>query len=125
MSGILARVILTVPDAGLAALLASPAALSNAWSAAWEDVKVFLQVLRKSASLAHALALGMVELVAPSTEIPPGQVTLADGPIVLSAMAADEAGGAVLAPHLAPASVRRLAVTEVTVGGHSGFRLAG
>lgn len=117
--------ILTVPDAGLAALLASPCAISNTWSIAWEDVKVFLQVLRKSASLAHVLAVGMIQLVTPSVEASAGQVILADGPIVLSGIAADESGSTVLAPHLAPASVRRLTVTDVTVSGRSGLRLAG
>lgn len=118
-------VILTVPDAGLAAILASQPALSNAWSIAWHDVRAFLQFLRKSASLAHAVATGMMELVTPTIDVVPGQVVLADGRIVLSGIAGDEAGATVLAPHLDAASVRQLMVTDLRVGGRSGLRLAG
>lgn len=125
VSGILARVILTVPDTRLATLLASQSAASNAWSVLWEDVKAFLQFLRKSVSLAHVLAMGVMELVTPAIEATPGQVVLADGPIVLSGIAGDEAGVTILTPYLETASVRQLTVTDLTVGGHSGLRMAG
>jgi hypothetical protein len=118
-------VFITVPDAGLNALLGSQSALSNAWAIAWEDVKIFLQVLRKSVSLAHVMAMGMVELLSPSKDAAPGQVVLADGPIVLNGIAGDETGATILAPHADTASVRHLTITNLTVGGHSGLRLAG
>lgn len=117
--------ILTVPDARLDALLASPSALSNTWSTAWEDVKAFLQFLRKAASLAHVVAMGMVELLTPSKDASPGQVVLADGPIVLNAIAGDQSGVTILDPYVETASVRHLMVTDLTVGGRSGLRLAG
>jgi len=116
---------LTVPNAELSALLSSPSALSNAWSAACEDVKAFLQFLRKSASLAHALAMGIVDLVTPVMELSPGQVVLADGSILLSGIAGDEAGATILAPYAETASVRQLIVTGLTVGGRSGLKMAG
>ena len=117
--------ILTVPDAGLDALLASPSALSNTWSTAWEDVKAFLQFLRKAASLGHVVAMGMVELLAPSKDASAGQVVLADGPIVLNGIAGDERGVTIMAPYVETALVRHLMVTDLTVGGRSGLRLAG
>jgi hypothetical protein len=117
--------ILTVPDAGLDALLASPFALSNTWSTACEDVKAFLQFLRKAASLGHVVAMGMVELLTPSKDASPGQVVLADGPIVLNGIAGDESGVTILAPYVETASVRHLMVTDLTVSGRSGLRLAG
>jgi hypothetical protein len=118
-------VILTVPNAELDALLASQPALSNVWSAAWEDVKAFLQFLRKSASLAHVLAMGMVELVTPIPEACPGRVVFVDGPIVLNGIAGDKAGVTVLIPYVETASVRQLVVTDLTVGGRSALRMAG
>lgn len=116
---------LTVPDPGLAAFLVSPPAPSSAWSIAWEDVKAFLQFLRKSASLAHVMATGMMELVALPADAASGQVVLADGPIVLNGIAGDEAGVTVLTPYSESASVRRLTVTDLAVDGRSGLRLAG
>jgi hypothetical protein len=118
-------VMLTVPNAELDALLASRLALSNVWSTVWEEVKAFLQFLRKSASLAHVLAMGMVELVSPITEACPGQVVLVDGPIALNGIAGDEAGVTVLVPYVETASVRQLVVTDLTVGGRSALRMAG
>jgi hypothetical protein len=117
--------ILTVADARLDALLASPSALSNTWSAAWEDIKAFLQFLRKAASLGHLVAMGMVTLLAPSKDASPGQVILADGPIVLNGIAGDERGVTIMAPYTETASVRHLTVTDLTVSGRSGLRLAG
>jgi hypothetical protein len=117
--------ILTVPDAGLDALIASPSALSNTWSTAWQDVKAFLQFLRKAASLGHVVAMGMVELLTPSKDASPGQVVLADGPIVLNGIAGDQSGVTILAPYVETASVQHLRVTDLTVGGRSGLRLAG
>lgn len=118
-------VFIAVPDAGLNALLRSSSALSNTWSIAWEDVKIFLQILRKSLSLAHVMAMGMVELLGPPKDVAPGQVVLTDGPIVLNGIAGNKAGATILAPHADTASVRHLTITDLTVGGRSGLRLAG
>jgi len=119
-------VILVVPDAGLRQLIASAAFLAQAWPGAWEEVMLFIQVLRMSVpSLAEALKAGLISVLAPSADAASPRISLGYGPAVLSAIAGGENGYQVAAPHLRPAEVRRLDITDLTVGGLSGLRLAG
>gem|GEM_PF-1791467 len=83
-------------------------------------------VLRMSVpSLAEALKAGLISVLAPPADVTSAQISLGYGPAVLSAIAGGENGDQVAAPHLRPAEVRRLDITDLTVGGLSGLRLAG
>ena len=87
---------------------------------------LFIQVLRMSVpSLAEALTIGLISVLAPPSDAASPQISLGCGPAVLSAIAGGENGDQVAAPHLRPAEVRRLDITDLTVGGLSGLRLAG
>jgi hypothetical protein len=117
---------LVVPDAGLQQLIASAALLAQTWPGAWEETMLFIQVLRLSVpSLAEALAVGLISVLAPPADAASPQISLGCGPAILSAIAGGENGDQVAAPHLRPAEVRRLEVMDLTVGGLSGLRLAG
>ena len=120
--------ILVVPDAGLAQLAASSALLAATWPRACEEIKFLLQVLRMSVpSLAEALALGVMSVLAPGGdgEASASVLSLVHRTVVLTAIARDEAGNQVITPHLRPAEVQQLDVTDLMVGGRSWLRLAG
>jgi hypothetical protein len=117
-------VILVIADAGLDQLIASPVLLAQMWPGACDEVKMLLQVLRMSfPSLAHALAVGLITVLGAAEDSP--RIALGYGAAVLSAVARGEAGDPVAAPHLRSGSVLRLEVTDLSVGGQSGLRLAG
>jgi hypothetical protein len=117
---------LVVPDVGLQQLIASAALLVQAWPGAWEETMLFIQILRMSVpSLAEALTIGLISVLAPASNAASPQISLGCGPAVLSAIASGENGDQIAAPHLRPAEVRRLDITDLTVGGLSGLRLAG
>ena len=119
-------VILIIQDAGLAELVASPVLLAQVWPGAFDEVMMLIQVLRMSVpSLAEALAVGLVSMLTPAIGTPSPRISLAYRSAVLSAAAASEAGDRIAAPHLRPAEVWRLEVTDLVVGGQSGLRLAG
>jgi hypothetical protein len=119
-------VILVVPDAHLAQLITSPLLLSQAWPAAWEEVKVLIQMLRKSVpSLADALAIGLITIIGPIAGMISSEISLAYRTVLLRADATAENGEKITEPHLRPGEVRRLVVTGLSAGGQSGFRLAG
>ena len=121
-------VILVVPDAGLAELAASSALLAATWPRACEEIKFLLQVLRMSVpSLAEALALGVMSVLAPSGDggASTSVISLVYRTVMLTAVARDEAGNQVTTPHLRPAEVQQLEVTDLVAGGRSGLRLAG
>lgn len=119
-------VILVVRDAGLEQLLTSAALLAQAWPGAWEEVMLFIQVLRMSVpSLAEALNMGLITVQPPPTESASARIALECGATVLAAVAYGETGAPVDVPHLQPAEVRRLDITDLSVGGFSGLRLAG
>jgi len=110
--------VLTVPDAGLEGILASTMLLAQLWPGAVEEVKIVIQVLLTARpSLAEALSVGLVRMLAPVGGAPASLVVLAYQSVVLSALAADKAGEAVAEPHLRPADVWQLAVADVVVGG--------
>lgn len=117
-------VILTVADAALAHLLASPVLLAQAWPGAYGDAMALIQALRCAPTLIVVLAAGLVEMLIPPTGEPSAVITLAHRSAVLTAVAGDRDGAAITEPHLRPESVRRLAITEMSVGGRSGLRLA-
>jgi hypothetical protein len=119
-------VILVVRDAGLEQLLTSAALVAQAWPGAWEEVMLFIQVLRMSVpSLAEALAVGLITVQLPPVESASARIALECGASVLTAVACGETGVPVEAPHLRPAQVWRLDITDLAVGGLSGLRLAG
>jgi hypothetical protein len=118
----LSIVILTVPDPGLEALLASAALLPGVRSAAAEDIKVIIGALLLAfATLADALKNGLIHLLAPVLGTAASQISLCCGEVVVSAFASDRQGNPVIDPHLRPADVWRLAVSDVTVDGSSVF----
>lgn len=118
-------VILVIQDAGLAELVASPVLLAQVWPGAFDEVMMLIQVLRMAVpSLAEALAVGLVSMLAPAGT-PSPRISLAYRNAVLSAVAGSEAGDRIAVPHLRPAEVWRLEVTDLVVGGQSGLRLAG
>jgi hypothetical protein len=117
---------MVVPDAGLQQLITSAALLAQTWPGAWEETILFIQVLRLSVpSLAEALTIGLISVLAPPSDTASARISLGCGPAVLSAIAGGENGAPIAAPHLRPAEVLRLDVTDLTVGGLSGLRLAG
>jgi hypothetical protein len=119
-------VILVIPDTGLAQLVASSALLAATWPGACEEIKLLFQVLRISwPSLAEALALDVFSILAPATGASTSLISLVHRTVVLTAVARDEAGEHVGAPHLRVADVRRLDVTHLMVGGESWLGLAG
>ena len=118
--------ILVIPDAGLAQLVASSALLVATWPGACEEIKLLIQVLRMSVpSLAEALALGVISVLAPAAEASTSLISLVHRTVVLTAVTRNEAGDQVGAPHLRPAEVWRLDVTDLLVGGGSWLRLVG
>jgi hypothetical protein len=119
-------VILVVPDTGLQQLIASAMLMAQAWPGAWEEVMLFLQVLRMSVpSLAEALKIGLISVLAASADETCAQISLGYSTAVLTAIAGGKDGDPVPAPQLRPAEVCRLEITDLTVGGLSGLRLAG
>jgi hypothetical protein len=119
-------VILVIPDAGLTQLVASSALLAATWPGACEEIKLLIQVLRMSwPSLAEALALGVISILAPAAGASTSLISLVHRTVVLTGIARDEGGDQVGAPHLRPAEVQRLDVTDLVVGGRSWLRLAG
>ena len=92
-------VILVIPDAGLAQLVASSALLAATWPGACEEIMLLIQVLRMSVpSLAEALALGVINALAPATEASTTLISLVHRTVVLTAVARDEAGDQVSGP---------------------------
>lgn len=120
------NVILVIPDPGLAQLAASPALLAQLWPGACGEVMFLLQVLRLSfPSLADALTVGLISVLTPPTETLTAQIFLTYKTVVLSAVARSQGGDRVTAPHLRPADIWRLEITDLSVDGRSGLRLAG
>jgi hypothetical protein len=112
--------IISVPNPGLEALLASAALLAQMWPTAAEDVMVILGALMLAGrTLADVLQNGLVRMLAPVAGAAESQVSLACGQVVISAFAADRRGEPVLGPHLRPSDVWRLAVADLAVGGIS------
>src|SRR4051794_6339929 len=60
----LGDVLVTVPDPGLAKILNSESLILDTWRDAARDVMALLQSLRPAATLAEALAVGLIALAA-------------------------------------------------------------
>lgn len=119
-------VTLTIPDLGLAELIASPGLLGQVWPDATREVMMLFHVLRMAGpSLADVLGIGLVQLLAPPTTAPASQLSLTHKTAALSALARAETGDPVPTPHIRPTDVAWLEVTDVTVDGRSGLRMAG
>jgi len=85
-----------------------------------------LQMLRLSfPSLAEALTVGLITVLTPPAETLSAQIFLAYKTVVLSTVARSQAGDRVTTPHLRPADIWRLEITDLSADGRSGLRLAG
>jgi hypothetical protein len=119
-------VLLTIPDQGLAELIASPSLLAQMWPGAVQDVMVLFHLLRMSRpSVAEALAIGLIQLLTPPAAVPMASLGLAYSRVILSAVARREDGELVAEPHARVSEIVWLEVTDVAVSGRSGIRLAG
>jgi hypothetical protein len=106
--------------------MTSRALLTQMWPAACGEVMLLVQVLRMSSpSLADALSIGLLSVLAPPAGPSSAQVSLGYRSAVIVAMAATSAGITVTGPHLRASEVSRLEVTDVAAAGRSGLRLAG
>ena len=118
--------LVTVPNADLAELMASSVLLSRMWPSACQEVAMLIHVLRISdPSLADALHVGLVSVMTPPSGRPSAEVLLAHKSAVLSAVARHEAGGRITAPHNRPNEIRWLEVTDLAVAGYSALRGTG
>ena len=88
VSGILACVILTAPDADLAHLLVSAALLAQMWPGAYEEVQMLIQLLKLAVpALAQALSGGLITALTAPTGAALSQISLAYRAAVLSGTA--------------------------------------
>lgn len=118
-------VLVSVVDVTLADLLSSQVLLAQAWPTGHSDAMVLLEVLRHAApALTAALAVGLIELLIPRLAEPSSLIIVRHRLAVLTAIAEDGDGAPVVQPHLHPDVVRRLAITDLTVGGRSGLSVA-
>ena len=125
-SGILSSVLLTIPDAGLAELVASPALIAQMWPGTANEVMLLVHLLRMCRpSLADVLAIGLIQLLTPSASMTPPPIGLAYSRVILSAIARREDGQRVAQPHERITEITWLEVTDVAVSGRSGLRMAG
>jgi hypothetical protein len=119
-------VLVTVPNADLADLMASSVLLSRMWPSACQEVVMLIHVLRISdPSLADALTTGLVSVMTPPLSKSSAEISLTHKSAVLSAVARREAGGRITAPHNRPSEIRWLEVTDLAVAGHSALRRTG
>ena len=119
-------VILTIPESGLAELIASPVLLAQMWPGASNEIMLLVHLLRMSGpSLAEVLAVGLIQLLTPPALVSLPQVGLVWQGAILSAVARREDGERVAEPHTRTSEVRWLEVTDVAVAGRSGLRVAG
>jgi len=115
---------MTVVDTGLAQIITSSVALAQMWPGASDQVMLLIHVLRMAApSLAEVFQLGLVTMIIPSPERISSEITLEYGSVVMTAIAMGLEGESILQPHLQPAAVRRLEITDLVAGGRSGLRL--
>lgn len=117
---------MTIPDASLASLMASPALLAQMWPSGSHEVMMLVHLLRMAGpSLAEVLALGLVRLLMPPAAATSSQIWLAHKVALVSANARTGTGDQIAAPHTRPADVVWLEMTDVAVAGRSGLRMAG
>jgi hypothetical protein len=87
---------------------------------------VMVQVLRLSIpSLADALTVGLITVLGPAAEAVAAQISLGYQTVTLTALAGGADGDKVAEPHLHPAEVTRLEITDLRVDNRTGLRLAG
>jgi hypothetical protein len=118
--------LVTVPDADLSQLLASPALLAQTWPSASQEVMMLVHVLRISVpSLAEALTVGLLKLVTPPTGRASADVGLAYKRAVLNGVARRGDGARVMSPHARPSEVTCIDVRGLVVAGRASFGMAG
>ncbi|MGV9385035.1 hypothetical protein ACWDRB_55165 [Nonomuraea sp. NPDC003707] len=115
---------MTVMDTGLAQIITSSVALAQTWPGASDQVMMLIHVLRMAApSLVEVFQLGLVTMIIPPPERISSEITLKFRSVVMTANAKGQEGESILQPHLRPAAVRRLEITDLVAGGRSGLRL--
>jgi hypothetical protein len=116
--------LLTVPDPGLYAVLASPSLLSQAWPGCEREVMTLIHVLRiAEPSLMEALAIGLVAMLTPARNTGSSLLGLTYKRAGLFAVARNyDSGKRVASPHTRPAEVTMLEVQDVAVEGRSAPR---
>ena len=118
--------LVTVPDAALEALMASPALLKRMWPSGYEEAMMMIQLLRVATpSLADALVLGLITMLSPASRRMTAEVTLTFRAAALTAVARGKAGNRVMAPHTRAGDVVRLDVTDLAVAGRSCLGMTG
>jgi hypothetical protein len=116
--------LVTVPDAGLNALLASEALLRQTWPGCEMDVMLLFQVTRLAEpSLVEVLAIGLVALLTPAGDSSSATIGLAHQRARVSAIARRaDTRERVPSPHTRPQEVTMLEVHDVAVEGRSALR---
>jgi hypothetical protein len=119
--------LVTVPDAGLNELLASPLLLAQMWPGSNQEVMTLMHVLRIAVpSLDDVLAVGLVKLITPAAGKASASVAVAHKRAVLTGVARRrEDGRRVTAPHTRPGEVTWLEVRDLAVEGRSCLRMTG
>jgi hypothetical protein len=119
-------VLVTVPDAALEALMASPVILRRVWPSGYEEAMMLIHVLRVATpSLADALVLGLITMLSPASRQVTAEVTLAFRAAALTAVARGTGGKRIIAPHTRAEEVVRLDVTDLVVAGRSCLGMTG
>ncbi|WP_086851339.1 hypothetical protein [Amycolatopsis kentuckyensis] len=112
--------LLTVPNAALAAVLASPDLIRQTFPAVHEEVMMLIHLLQATnPSLADVLAWGIISMLTPASRKQGAAIGLACRQVVLSAIAGNKDGVRVLSPHDRPQDVTRLEVVDLAVAGRS------
>ncbi|WP_163693016.1 hypothetical protein [Mycolicibacterium phocaicum] len=119
--------LMTVPDGDLAALLMSPAHLTQTWPGSEREVMMLLHILRMAEpSVRDALAVGLVAMIPVGTDTNSSLIGLTHRSAALTAMALNrKTKEPVTAPHTRPEEVTMLELHDVAVDGRSAIRKIG
>jgi hypothetical protein len=116
-------VLVIVSNPGLSSLLASQAHLLRVWADAALEVMKFITLLRCSgSSLAEALAVGLVALVAPAAAL--GGLDLSYQRTVVRAIGRRNDGTEVEDPRAHLDEITCIDIVDITVDGRAGLRIA-
>jgi hypothetical protein len=119
-------VLLTVTDAALEAVMASPALIERTFPGVHQEVMMLIHLLRVSSpSLVDVFAWGLIGILTPASQKPGAAIALAYRQVVLSAIARNKDGVRVVSPHDRPAEVTRLDVVDLAADGRSCLGAAG
>ncbi|MEY2474057.1 MAG: hypothetical protein QOK28_3386 [Actinomycetota bacterium] len=112
-------------QAGLAALLNTPTQfIQTLGSVVVEKIESLIQILVSAATLGQAMTMSLITVLTP-LGITAGELTLAIGTVVVTAVALGADRAPVKDPHANTRDVFGLKILSVTVGGVSALRAAG